>query len=123
MQNAPSSPYQQPWAWGGRNQVDAARLLAVKPVDKHVPVTSSPQLSAQVAEREMLVETPLGPPGIGTVWVPATPVVLLDTNAEDSNGDPLWNDDDRRALLASLVVQGYELRFDSDGIYRLERSG
>ena len=29
VQNAPSSPYQQPWDWGGRDEVDAARLVAV----------------------------------------------------------------------------------------------
>jgi uncharacterized membrane protein len=121
IQFAPSSPYQQPWAWGGRNQEDAARILAAEGVGPDVAVTASPQIGAQVAERRVLYETPLGPPGIGEVWVPTTPVVLLDTTADGSDGTPLWDDDDRRTLLASLDQQGYSVTFQAEGIYRLRR--
>ena len=121
VQNAPSSPYQQPWAWGGRNRVDAIRLMSVEEVDDRVAITASPQLGALVAEREVLYETPLGPPAIGTVWVPVTPVVLLDTTADGSDGEPLWDDDDRSELLTALDAQGFDIRFDRLGIYRLER--
>jgi uncharacterized membrane protein len=121
IQNAPSSPYQQPWAWGGRNEVDADRIFAVSGIDPDVAVTASPQLGAEVADRLTLVEAPLGPPGLGEVWQPRTPVVLLDTTAETADGSPLWNDDDRRSVLDSLDAEGYEVTFDTNGIYRLER--
>jgi hypothetical protein len=121
VQFAPSSPYQQPWAWGGRNQEDRARIVAAEGVGPTVAVTSSPQIGAQVAERRILYETPLGPPSIGEVWQPTTPVLLLDTTAQGSDGTPLWDDDDRRAVLASLDRQGYGVDFVSDGIYRLTR--
>ena len=107
VQNAPSSPYQQPWDWGGRDQVDRARLRAVEGVGPTVALTVSPQLSAEVAERKALFETPLGPPAVGTVWQPTTRIVLLDTTAEGSDGEPLWDEDDRRDLLGSLGGQGY----------------
>jgi uncharacterized membrane protein len=121
VQNAPSSPYQQPWQWGGRDEVDAARLAAVAHIGVHVRLTVSPQLSAEVAERPVLIETPLGPPGAGTVWRPTTRIVLLDTTANGPDDEPLWNDDDRRRLLASLVGQGYAVTLDASGIYRLVR--
>jgi uncharacterized membrane protein len=119
VQSAPSSPYQQPWAWGGRDQVDKARLLALEDVGPVVALTVSPQLSAEVAERQTLYETPLGPPSVGIIWRPTTPIVLIDTTAEGSDGVPLWDDDDRRELLGSLLGQGYQKNFDSNGIYRL----
>jgi uncharacterized membrane protein len=122
VQNAPSSPYQQPWEWGGRDMVDTARVVAVETIDADAALTVSPQLSAEVAERDEVFETPLGPPAIGTVWEPTTPIVLLDTTAEGSDGEPLWDDDDRRTLLVSLGGQGYTVTFESSGIYRLERA-
>ena len=76
-----------------------------------------------MAERKALFETPLGPPEVGTVWQPTTPIVLLDTTAEGSDGEPLWDDDDRREpRSARSVGQGYtrDLR-RPNGIYRLER--
>jgi uncharacterized membrane protein len=121
VQNAPSSPYQQPWAWGSRDQVDAARLMAAEGIDPDVDLTVSPQLGAQVAERRVLRESPLGPPPPDVEWRPTTDTVLLDTTVEGSDGAPLWDDDDRRAVLSSLSGQGYEVAFDANGIYRLER--
>jgi uncharacterized membrane protein len=122
VQNAPSSPYQQPWDWGGRDQVDAARQEAIDGVGPDEPLTVSPQLAAEVAERRLLLETPLGPPASGTFWSPLTDVVLLDTTAEGSDGTPLWEDADREEVLGSLADQGFGIAYEANGIYRLVRS-
>ena len=64
-----------------------------------------------------MYETPLGPPLVGIIWRPTTPIVRIDTTAE-VDGVPLWDDDDRREP-RSLLGQGYQKDFDSNGIYRL----
>ena len=82
----------------------------------------SPQLSAEVAERQALFETPLGPPAVGIVWRPTTRIVLLDTTADGSDGEPLWDDDDRREPpRLARSARATHVNFDADGIYRLVR--
>ena len=51
VQDAPSSPYQQPWAWGGRDETDQARLDAADLLGPTGSVTVSPQLGPLVADR------------------------------------------------------------------------
>ena len=103
---------------GVGDQVDKARLLALEDVGPVVALTVSPQLSAEVAERQTLYETPLGPPSVGIIWRPTTPIVLIDTTAEGRTGSPSGTTTTGE-LLGSLLGQGYQKDFDSNGIYRL----
>jgi len=121
VQYAPSSPYQQPWAWGGRDRNDLARLDAVDGLPDAMAVTVSPQLSAEVAERRTVIETWVAPPEDPDRWRPTTPAVILDTNAHDDNDNPLWDDDQRAAVVAALEDQGYRVVFDQRGILSFRR--
>ncbi len=51
VRDAPASPYRAPWAWGGRDAADQARLDAVDLVDDQDAVRASPALLPLLAER------------------------------------------------------------------------
>ncbi len=121
VQNAPSSPYQQPWAWGSRDDTDQARLDAIDAVPDRAGVTVSPQLAALVAERRVVHDTWIGPPERAGSLRPTTRAVVLDTTATDGNGSELWDAGDRAAVRAALRRQGYAVVFERDGILALTR--
>ena len=121
VQYAPSSPYQQPWAWGGRDGTDAARMDAVDSLPDGLAVTVSPSMSALVAERRTVHEAWLGPPPNPQQWKPSTPAVLIDTTGESDTQAPLWDDDDRAAIETSLERQGYALISTGEGILVFRR--
>ncbi|MEJ7583963.1 MAG: DUF2079 domain-containing protein [Acidimicrobiales bacterium] len=121
VQNAPSSPYQKPWEWGGRDEVDDARLDAVDAVDSSVPVTVSPQFGPLVAERATVRELAVGPPDRPSRWSPATDMVLLDTNARAVDGRPLWTAGTRNAVTRALTQRGYSVAFARAGVFAFSR--
>jgi hypothetical protein len=122
VQYAPSSPYQQPWQWGSRDELDGSRQAAIDAIGDRAGVTVSPQLTAMVAERAVVRELPAGPPDDTRPWdPPTTDGVVIDTTAEDADGEDLWDGDDRRVLLMSLTTQGYRIRYDGNGIVALTR--
>lgn len=49
-----SSPYEKPWAWGGRDAADADRLAAAALVDEEASVLATEGLVALVARRDQL---------------------------------------------------------------------
>ena len=66
--NGPTSPYRSPWAWGGRDLVDQARVEAALKVDPVEAVRASPTLLGEFAERPRtwaLVLHARGQPGGG----------------------------------------------------------
>lgn len=116
LQDAPSSPYQKPWDWGGRDEMDAARLDAVDRVEGGQPVTVSPQFGQLVAERSTVRELSLGPPERPDRWRPQTDIVLLDTTALGTDGRPVWSAAASRVLTEGLAQQGYVVDFARSGI-------
>lgn len=120
-QNAPSSPYQHPWAWGGRDVADGARMAAIDKVPDRVAVTVSPQLGPWVAERTTVREVGLAPPPPSTWRQVATPVVLLDTTGTNDLDQALWTEADRRAAERALVAAGYGVAYRGQGILLFTR--
>lgn len=121
IQNAPSSPYQKPWEWGRRDEVDDARLDAVEFVAGDVALTVTPQFDQLVAERAAVDELPLGPPERPSRWVPRTDVVLLDTTARGVDGRSLWSPGAFAALSRGLTARGYSVTFTRAGIFMFSR--
>lgn len=54
--DAASSPYREPWDWGGRDQVDSTRLEASGLIDPAWSVRASNSLLPQLAERRRVYE-------------------------------------------------------------------
>lgn len=123
---APSSPYRQPWAWGSRDVVDAARLIAADRIGPSQAVGVSPTATVLVAERAHLVELPPDPVDLTIERVAAVSrqvdVVLLDTAEVDGpTGDPVWTDQRRRRVLRRFEARGFRPTFEAQGVFVLVR--
>ena len=86
-----------------------------------MPLTVSPQITPEVADRAVVREAWLGPPPRPAAWRPTTDVVILDTTATDDTGSPLWTSATRRTELGALEQQDYRVTSDQDGIVSLKR--
>ncbi len=122
VQVAPTSPFNEPWSWGSKDDADAARMQAVDLLDELDPgggVSASPQVTALVAERAHVDEVPAGPPDEG--WEPTTGAVLYDTTGVGDDGIDLWERRDREEAVAALVSQDFDVEYRGAGIILLIR--
>lgn len=115
--DAESSPYREPWAWGGRDVVDQARLDAADLVDPEAPVRATPEMVPLLAERrEVYVLDTDRRPHVRDATAHVEYVVL------DNSAVPGWSDDERRLFREGLDRQGYVRTFNRAGIEVFERS-
>lgn len=124
---APTSPYRQPWAWGSRDGVDAARIEGAAMVGPDEAVAASPTTSALVAGRARLAELPPDPEDLTTSRVDqvarSSDTILLDTTGTDlRTGDPLWSASQTDLVLDRFADRSFEVTYDSEGIFLLERA-
>lgn len=56
VRDSASSPYEEPWAWGARDNVDQARYAAIAIIPDDAAVRASPRLLPLLFERERLFE-------------------------------------------------------------------
>jgi 2-phospho-L-lactate guanylyltransferase (CobY/MobA/RfbA family) len=119
VDSAPNSPYERPWAWGGRDVVDAAREEAADLVPLAATVAASPQMTELVAERPVLDQLSVGPPSRASTR--DFEAIALDTTGTTDSGLPLWTDADLLRVLDALRDQGYRVRFRAAGIFVLTR--
>lgn len=123
VQVAPASPFNEPWAWGSQDEVDGARMAAIDALEEtygNGAVTVSPQVTVLVAERAIVDELGITPPG--SDWVPRTRAVVLDTTAVGEDGVALWDDDDREDVVRSLRGRGFGIEYQAEGVLLLVRS-
>jgi hypothetical protein len=117
LTESPSSPYQQPWEWGGRDALDGARLDAAELAGDDDRVGASPQVSALVADRAVVVEVPPHPASLDAERVArvgtSVDLVILDTSVEeDIDGLEVWNVTERDRVVAAFGDYGFELAYD-----------
>ncbi len=122
---APSSPYRQPWAWGSRDAVDGARLLAVDRIGPDAAVAASPATSALVAGRARLLELPPAPEDLTAFRIDQVArnadVVLLDTSELDPRtGEAQWSTAQVALALSRFERRSFTLTFQAEGVYLLE---
>lgn len=114
--DAASSPYREPWAWGGRDLVDQARLDAADLVDADAAVRATPEMLPLLAEREELYVLDVeGRPHVRRASARVDFVVL------DNSAAPRWSDDERRLFREGLGRQGFVRIFNREGIELFER--
>jgi uncharacterized membrane protein len=111
VRDAASSPYREPWNWGGQDAVDAARLDARDLIDDQAAVRASPSMLQPLAERRDLFELEAGdrPDVAGTA--DGVDVVVLDENQTEA-----WDAIDRRVFRLGMETLGYEVVLDREGI-------
>jgi len=116
IQDAPASPYEEPWTWGTRDVADQARLDAADLVPDGDSVRASPALLPLLAERVALYELDTtGNPHVRRA-ADGVDAVLLDAEAA-----PDWDDEDRRRFQEGLEELGFDEVFAEAGITLYER--
>ncbi len=118
VRDSPASPYEEPWAWGVRDNSDQARLDAADLIPDDVRVRASPTLLPLLAEREDIY--PLDTSGNPHVREAAEGV---DAIAFDAEAAPSWDDDDRQRFQTGLAELGFGEVFAEAGITVYERTG
>jgi hypothetical protein len=118
---APSSPYREPWRWGGRDAVDGARLEAARLVPEGEPVATSTETAVLVADRGEVVELPvdpadLTPPRLRAIARSARWVILDTTSIDRTAGQARWTDRDRARVTDGFASSGLTVRYRAQGI-------
>ena len=117
IQDAPASPYEEPWAWGNRDVTDHARLDAADLVPEDDSVRASPSLLPLLAERPAVYELETtGNPHVRRAADGVDAIVL------DAEAAPDWDDEDRRRFQTGLEELGFETVFAEAGVTVYERT-
>jgi hypothetical protein len=117
IQDAPASPYEEPWAWGTRDVADHARLDAADLVPEDDSVRASPALLPLLAERPAVYELDTTDNPHVRRAADGVDAIVLDAEAA-----PDWDDDDRRRFQTGLEELGFETVFAEAGITVYERT-
>jgi len=125
---SPSTPYDRPWAWGGRGDALQHREAMVEQMPTDVPVGVSPTATALVAERAVVVELPTAPADFDDTRVEALGAevdwLLLDTTPDDPvTLEPRWRPDDVTSVLDLLEDHDFERLASRGGVYVLVKDG
>jgi uncharacterized membrane protein len=111
VRDAASSPYRHPWAWGGRDAADSARLEAADRIGPTRSVRASPSVLTAVAERERVYVLVPGPRPDAVAAADGVDAVILDDRTVET-----WTAVDRRVFNDGLVAIGFNHEWSSDGI-------
>jgi uncharacterized membrane protein len=114
----PSSPYRRPWAWGGRDQVDQARLDAGRLVGDDRSVRASANLVNELAERPRVYRLAVTPEPD-----PAAAADSVDAVVLDGSTVPTWSELDRATFKQGLEAQGFRRESAKEGIEVYLRGG
>jgi uncharacterized membrane protein len=110
VQEADSSPYQDPWAWSA-DSADTARRDAADLVPDDAAVRASPSMLPLVAERERVEVLVVAPnPHVRRA------AADVDVIAFDEESAPEWGEDERRRFVDGLDQLGFTRTFDEEGI-------
>lgn len=102
IRDAAASPYRQPWAWGGRDAADAARLSAAERVGSQRAVRASASVITLVAERERVyLLRPDGPDA-------AAAAAGVDAVIFDARSVPDWTAVDHQVFREGLSSLGFD---------------
>jgi uncharacterized membrane protein len=116
--DSPTSPYEQPWGWGGRDAADGARLEALELVGPDRSVRASASTVNLLAERDELYElepTERPEPQIAVSGVDAVVLDLRDV--------PGWTAVQQAVFRNSLESLGFDQVQDAEGIQVYVRRG
>jgi hypothetical protein len=112
VHDAPASPYERPWNWGGRSLADQARVEAVSLVDESARVRSSVPTLAELASREHVVLAVDGRAVGGRAFTDGVDAVLLDQSFTSG-----WNTARADGVRRAIQNEGFELTLDRDGVW------
>lgn len=110
VQEADSSPYQDPWTWGGQDSADAARREAAGRVADDAAVRASPSMLALLAERERVEVLETAPNPHVRRAADGVDVIAFDENEAG------WDEAGRQRFSEGLAELGFVRTFNQEGI-------
>ena len=126
---SPSSPYEHPWEWGGRDGADQARLIAIEEIDPDEDVRASPTIIAELAERKVIAGVDPDAPLTGEALADDVDVVVIGPEVTEVGvRDGLYFDlGDGQSKIpvvgwrAELEDEGFELVSEAHGVFVYRR--
>lgn len=118
IRDSASSPYESPWAWGGRDAADVARIEAAQTVGPDRSVRVSAPLLNRVAERPHVYELVPGPEPDAAAAAEGVDAIVLDESTV-----PEWTATDREIFDLGLEGLGFEKVSSASGISVYLRQG
>ncbi|MCB0976596.1 MAG: DUF2079 domain-containing protein [Acidimicrobiales bacterium] len=123
---SPVSPYEHPWSWGGRDALDGARMQSADLVGHDAAVATSPQVSALLAARAVIVEMPPHPRSFDKKRIERiadeVQAIVLDTSETvDDEGQPVWTSTRRALVVDEFEQHGFTVVSDIQNVLVLVR--
>jgi uncharacterized membrane protein len=116
VRDASSSPYREPWNWGGQDEVDAVRLDAQERIERSARVRASRSMLQVLAERPVLYQLELGDRPDPAAAARGVDVVVLDEREA-----PGWDAVDRQVFRLGMLTSGFEVVLDDHQIVVFRR--
>jgi len=118
VRDAASSPYRQPWEWGGQDAADGVRLAAAETIPDDAAVRASASVLLLLAERPVVEHLDPGmPPDPGLVGAGVDFVVV------DGAQVPSWTHGQRVAFRGRMERAGFEVVLEGQDITLYARRG
>jgi uncharacterized membrane protein len=117
VRDAASSPYREPWDWGGQDAADGARIEAEEQIPAEAAVRASPSMLQLLAERPELYELDTS----GAVE-PAPAAEGVDVVVLDEREWTGWSFDERQQFVTGLVDRGFHVASSEQGIVLFMRN-
>jgi len=111
VRDSPSSPYREPWGWGGRDATDRALLDAVTLVDDSDRVRAVPPVLAELASRRTVYALDGAEQTPTSLVARGVEVVLV-----DERSTPEWGPLRRAAFTSGLADEGFAVVLDRAGV-------
>jgi hypothetical protein len=117
IRDAASSPYREPWDWGGQDAADGARIDARDQIPREAAVRASPSMLQLLAEREQLYVLDAGQPLSARQATQGVDTVVLDARTIES-----WPAADRQAFYEGMGAQGFRVTVNEQEIVVFQES-
>jgi uncharacterized membrane protein len=115
VHDSPSSPYEEPWAWGGRSLVDQARLDAIELLESPLAVRGTDPVVPDLAWRRQLYVIDPDATSADDLTDGVDAVLIDDTVYGD------WPRSRYEGLLRAIEGEGFEVALDRYGVVLLVR--
>jgi uncharacterized membrane protein len=111
IRDAASSPYREPWNWGGQDAVDGVRIEAREEIPSDAAVRASPSMLQELAERERLYVLDTDEVIDARQATDGVDVVVLDARTLDD-----WSPSDREAFYRGMAAEDFRVTVNAQGI-------
>lgn len=115
IRDAASSPYRDPWNWGGQDVVDGARIHAEEQIGSDAAVRASPSMLQELAERERLYVLDTERALVAPQATEGVDAVVLDARTIDH-----WSQSERDNFYRGMAAEGFRVTVNEQGIVVFE---